>query len=171
MINRETPPILENLTWVLFTGLVFWTVFGEFTDFNSFKPRLPIMKFLGDQDFCPLSFDISWILKHFTRSRTKIWKLKIDFRPFWFKIFESNAWILKWHFRHNIIFLLGYFYQKMFEEHFCKVFMGLPWKGWFLEHFWKSYFWPLRNFIDRIFEQSIDSMISTWFWIHSSKIV
>ena len=43
----------------------------------------------------------------------------------------------------TIVLLLGYFYQKMPYKHPCKVFMGLAWKGWFLEHFWKSDFWPI----------------------------
>ena len=39
--------------------------------------------------------------------------------------------------------LLGYFNQKMSVKHSCKVFMGPAWKGWVLEHFWKSHFCPI----------------------------
>ena len=44
---------------------------------------------------------------------------------------------------HKIVLLLGYFYPKMSKKHPCKVFMGPAWKGWVLEHFWKSHFCPI----------------------------
>ena len=38
-----------------------------------------------------------------------------------------------------------YFYRKMSRKHSCEVFSRLKWKGWVLEHFWKSRFWPILD--------------------------
>ena len=45
----------------------------------------------------------------------------------------------------KIVLSLGYFYRKTSGKHSCGVFSRLKWKGWVLEPFWKSHFWPILD--------------------------
>ena len=72
---------------------------------------------------------------------------------------------------HEIVFLLGYSYQKMSKKHPCKVFMGLAWKGWVLEHFWKSHSWPIFDIFLKMSPKLIPLYSDVKFYLYNVTLL
>ena len=72
---------------------------------------------------------------------------------------------------HKMVLLLGYFDQKMSKKHPCKVFMGLAWKGWVLEHFWKSHSWPIFDIFLKMSPKLIPLYSDVKFYLYNVTLL